>query len=99
MTELYRQIIALPELDWQKKNWTLGAQIKKMNEELGEVAEALIESPHNDDVIIPEILDFIQTGKTLLDMFAAEGVNVDWYLNQHIKKLQEKGYLKFKGGF
>ena len=85
-------------VDWKKHNWTAAQQIKKIMEEVGEVAEALT----SGDLItaIKETKDVEQTCKTMLAILA-----YDWeqeynspcpikrFEREHIEKLERKGYL------
>ena len=88
----------LPNVDWKRGSWTIGGQVKKVLEEIGEVSEALIEQ----DLIhaTRETLDTIQTCHTLLEMIGAqweeehiEKFPLERFLEEHVKKLSEKGYL------
>ena len=90
--------INLPEIDWQRHEWTIPSQIAKIMEEAGEVAEAIA---NKDDInTIREALDTAQTCFTLIDMVLSKSASVDkawlWQqlLTQHEAKLRDKGYLK-----
>jgi NTP pyrophosphatase (non-canonical NTP hydrolase) len=85
--------INLPEVDWQRHEWTIPGQIKKVLEEAGEVAEAIA---NQDDInIIKEALDTAQTCFTLISMVQARSqINLDRLMWEHTWKLNQKGYLR-----
>lgn len=85
--------IDFPEVDWQGHKWTKEGQIYKIIEELGEVAEALVNKDH--DNVIRESLDLIQTGLTLISMVRSESnIKLPHLIKEHCEKLKAKGYLK-----
>ena len=47
--------ITLPEIDWRTQNWTPAQQLRKVAEEMGEVAQAVAEN--NPIQVIRESLD------------------------------------------
>ena len=90
--------IYLPEVDWQRHEWTIPSQIAKIMEEAGEVAEAIA---NKDDInTIKEELDTAQTCFTLIDMVLQKQPELhrNWLwkniLKHHKAKLRTKGYLK-----
>lgn len=87
------KMFGLPAVNWQKHNWTLPGQIKKILEEVGEVSEAIADRKPVE--IIRESMDTIQCCKTMISMvLAAEPwIDFDRLLDEHIEKLEEKGYL------
>ena len=83
----------LPDVDWRSRKWDVPGQLKKMFEEAGEVAEAVAK----DDPVntIKEALDTIQTCMTLIDMVRQDyRFSMDQFIEEHIAKLERKGYLK-----
>jgi len=85
-------LLGLPDVAWQNfPDWTIASQVKKIHEEAGEVAEAII----NGDWVAAgqEALDTIQTCKTLLSMLADKGLEVEDLLEGHADKLARKGYV------
>lgn len=83
--------INLPVIDFT--GCTQGQQIRKIGEEYGEVAEALVSG--NPLEVIRESLDCIQTHWTLINMVAAEfDINIDKLYQEHCRKLIKKGYLR-----
>ena len=78
--------INLPEVDWQRHEWTIPSQIAKIMEEAGEVAEAIA---NKDDInTIREALDTAQTCFTLIDMVLSKSASVDkaWLWQQLLSK-------------
>jgi NTP pyrophosphatase (non-canonical NTP hydrolase) len=85
-------LFGLPDVAWQSfPDWTIASQVKKIHEEAGEVAEAII----NGDWVAAgqEALDTIQTCKTLLSMLSDKGLEVEDLLEDHADKLVRKGYV------
>jgi NTP pyrophosphatase (non-canonical NTP hydrolase) len=83
--------INLPTIDYS--DWTIPQQVRKIGEEYGEVAEALLEG--NPVEVIRESLDCMQTHWTLINMVAKEyGINIDKLYQEHCQKLVRKGYVK-----
>jgi len=86
------------QVDWKRHGWTAAGQIKKILEEVGEIAEALV----NGDLTeaSKETLDVKQTCDTMLAILA-----YDWeqkynkpyplkrFEQEHVEKLERKGYL------
>src|SRR5690554_2133641 len=84
--------ITLPEIDWRSQNWTPAQQLRKVAEEMGEVAEAVAEN--NPIQVIRESLDAKQTYSTLIHIVAAEyDICIDKLLKEHVEKLIRKGYM------
>jgi len=84
--------ITLPEIDWRSQNWTSAQQLRKMAEEMGEVAQAVAEN--NPIQVIRESLDAMQTYSTLIHIIAAEyNICIDKLLKEHVEKLIQKGYM------
>ena len=91
--------IELPDVDWQGQGMTLASQFKKLNEEVGELAEALIEN--NPVTTNKELLDVIQASYTMLLTVTAQWeqefncpLPLSKFLSEHEVKLRKKGYLK-----
>ena len=91
--------LKLPEVDWQGQGMTLASQFKKLNEEVRELAEALIEN--NPITINLELLDVVQASFTMvltvMDRWQEEfeePLPLGWFLKEHEAKLKCKGYLK-----
>ena len=85
--------IDLPEIDWDRLNWSAASQLKKIAEEFGEVAEAVaLQDPAN---VIRESLDTIQTCWTLISMIRDDWrIDMTKFYQEHEEKLARKGYLK-----
>lgn len=84
--------ITLPEIDWRSQNWTPAQQLRKVAEEMGEVAEAVAEN--NPIQVIRESLDAMQTYSTLIHIVAAEyDICIDKLIQEHTEKLIRKGYI------
>lgn len=84
--------ITLPKIDWRSQNWTPAQQLRKVAEEMGEVAEAVAEN--NPIQVIRESLDAMQTYSTLIHIVAAEyDICIDKLLKEHVEKLIRKGYM------
>jgi NTP pyrophosphatase (non-canonical NTP hydrolase) len=84
--------ITLPEIDWRSQNWTPAQQLRKVAEEMGEVAEAVAEN--NPVQVIRESLDAMQTYSTLIHIIAAEyAISIDKLIEEHTEKLIRKGYM------
>jgi len=84
--------IDLPEVDWKAHGWSIPGQLKKIFEEAGEVAEAVVQAdPVNT---IREALDTMQTCKTLISMVLDEcKMPINQLLLEHTEKLERKGYI------
>ena len=84
--------ITLPEIDWRSQNWTPAQQLRKVVEEMGEVAQAVAED--NPIQVIRESLDAMQTYSTLIHVIAAEyAISIDKLIEEHTEKLIRKGYM------
>jgi len=84
--------ITLPEIDWRSQNWTSAQQLRKVAEEMGEVAQAVAEN--NPIQVIRESLDAMQTFSTLIHIVAAEyNICINKLLKEHVEKLIQKGYM------
>ncbi len=84
--------ITLPEIDWRSQNWTPAQQLRKVAEEMGEVAQAVAEN--NPIQVIRESLDAMQTYSTLIHIIAAEyAISIDKLIQEHTEKLIQKGYM------
>ncbi len=83
--------INLPDITIQPE-WTEASQVKKILEEVGEVAEALVQDdPEN---VVREALDSMQTCKTLIVMQVKKhGLNINRFTEEHQEKLIRKGYI------
>lgn len=86
------------QVDWKKHNWTSSQQVRKIFEEASEVAEALVKG----DLVnaIRETLDTKQTCDTMLAILAFQWEQeydspcpLKKFEQEHIEKLQRKGYL------
>jgi len=93
--------LKLPDVAWEWHEWTLPRQLRKLNEETGEVAEAVATGDWPN--MIRETLDFIQVGHTMLAMVQQQWLeefgcacNMDRFIAEHIDKLYRKGYLDKK---
>jgi NTP pyrophosphatase (non-canonical NTP hydrolase) len=84
--------ITLPEIDWRSQNWTSAQQLRKVAEEMGEVAQAVAEN--NPIQVIRESLDAMQTYSTLVHIVAEEyRINLSKLVTEHREKLIRKGYM------
>lgn len=90
--------LILPDVAWEWHAWTLPKQLRKLNEETGEVAEAVAMGDLPN--AIRETLDFIQVGHTMLAMVQKQWLEefgcacpIDKFIVEHVDKLHRKGYL------